>query len=135
MRTNFTMLLVDDDNDDLLLLKHAIAEVNPQVIIDVASDGEAAIKYLEKAFRDNSPPSVIVLDLNMPNLNGRETIELISCNPALNSIPIVVFTTSESKSDRQFCENYKVEMITKPFNMKLLYDNARKIIAYFNSNP
>ncbi|HEU4473113.1 MAG TPA: response regulator, partial [Flavisolibacter sp.] len=63
---------------------------------------------------NSSLPCLVILDINMPVLDGKETLSIIKKTEALQNIPVVVFTTSESELDRLFCQRLNTEMITKP---------------------
>ncbi len=98
------ILIVDDDPDDLFLIRKAIREneiPNPVVCV---RDGEEALEYLrrEDRFAEVPPgplPSLILLDLNMPRMNGHETLRVLKGDRALKSIPAVVLSTSASPED------------------------------------
>ena len=83
-------------------------------------DGEKALAYLKKEdnFKDCKAPDLILLDLNLPRKDGRETLQEIKTNPSLVHIPVVVFTTSDAKSDIMACYNLGCNSyITKPMGL------------------
>ncbi len=75
-------------------------------------------------------PCLIVLDINMPVLNGKQFLDIISKDKKFAHIPIVVLTTSANNEDENFCRKYNVEMLTKPFKMKLLFETVKKILSH-----
>jgi len=93
-----TVLLVDDDQDDQLIFRDAIKEVNSGMVCLIASNGKDAFLQLEES---SSPPSLIFLDLNMPVMNGFEFLERIKKNDRLKNIPVVIYTTSDSPLDKK----------------------------------
>ncbi|MCI0539481.1 MAG: response regulator [Verrucomicrobiales bacterium] len=100
----FTILHVDDDENDLLLLKNAAQMTQLPVKIVTTSDGDEAINYLTgtgiHADRDHYPlPSLVLLDLKMPRKNGFEVLEWIRSQPDLKRLPVVVFTSSRHGED------------------------------------
>ena len=93
------ILLADDDEDDVLLLKMAIRELRQPVDVFVVSDGERAVSYLagEGEYRDREEfplPSLVLLDLNMPCRNGFEVLEWARSQEGLKRLPIVVLSSS-----------------------------------------
>ena len=119
-REPVVILMADDDEDDRLLARDALDE--SRLINDVrfVTDGVELLDYLRRtgAYTDpeTSPrPSVILLDLNMPRMDGREALEEIKRDPELRRIPIVVMTTSEAEED--ILRSYDLgaaSFITKP---------------------
>jgi CheY-like chemotaxis protein len=97
MRNSKPILLVEDDTVDVMTVKRALKDL--QVMSDLVStgDGEEALAYL----RDdgNVKPCVILLDLNMPKMNGTEFMKIVKADDALRTIPIIVLTTSNSEQD------------------------------------
>ncbi len=97
MRNSKPILLVEDDTVDVMTVKRALKDL--QVMSDLVStgDGEEALAYL----RDdgNVKPCVILLDLNMPKMNGTEFMKIVKADEDLRKIPIIVLTTSNSEQD------------------------------------
>lgn len=124
-------LLVDDDPDDLMLLKDAIRSIKTDIRIEEARDGRSAINFLKAAVHHQSLPSLVVLDINMPLLNGREVIALIKNEEQLKDIPVVAFSTSSYPADIDYCKTYGVQLITKPFGMTLLLDIAKMLVTKY----
>lgn len=91
-----SMILVDDDEDEHVLFRDAVHEVDPSINVIFHPTGEHLLEYLKL---NNTKPSIIFLDINMPRLSGIETTEHIKSNPSLSHIPIVIYSTSSSKSD------------------------------------
>ncbi|RYY95627.1 MAG: response regulator [Chitinophagaceae bacterium] len=120
------ILWVDDDVDDLEIFTQAAAEVCPDVEVHYAHNGLEALAYLEKAGAAGSFPDLVILDMNMPKLGGRETLAAIRSNPAYEHLNTVVFTTSSSPLDALFCEKYGVEIFIKPQSYDHLKEFARR---------
>jgi two-component system, chemotaxis family, response regulator Rcp1 len=93
------VLLVEDNPADILLTKKALENIGTH--LDVARDGEEAMQYLKKeaGFSGALTPDIIVLDLNLPRLDGREVLGEIKKDPLLRKIPVVILTSSEAESD------------------------------------
>ncbi len=93
--------MADDDQDDVELFQSAVDETCPDLILTVADDGEKLLKLL-----DGIPtPDAIFLDLNMPNKTGKECLEEIRNKEAFDEVPIVILSTSNQKSEVDFCLN------------------------------
>lgn len=125
-----TILYADDDRDDLHLLTEALKEIDSAHNIVEAFDGEDALKKLHQMKRENNLPCLIVLDVNMPKLDGRQTLMAIQKDEVLREIPVVIFSTSTSAIDKFFFQRNKVEYITKPINFRHLVDIASKMLSY-----
>ena len=98
------ILLVEDNPDDVELTRIAFAEAGLDHRLEVVGDGAQALDYLfargAYAHRANAkPPSIVLLDLNLPKLDGREVLEAIRGNPATHHLPVVVLTTSTEPFD------------------------------------
>src|SRR5437868_13921572 len=124
------IFLVDDDPDDLMLIKEAIGSIDGTYQFQEATDGRHALNYLRALDSIDKHPCLIVLDINMPVLGGRDLLAILKNDPGLKHIPIVVFSTSSNPADVEYCREFGVELITKPFDMTLLIQAARRLIAY-----
>lgn len=109
-----TILWADDDADDLFIIKDIFGsyEVKHQVV--EANNGREAIDYLHSATCPSQFPCLVVLDINMPLMNGKDALTMIKNEPRFASVTVVVFTTSDNEKDRRFCEQFGVEMFSKP---------------------
>lgn len=125
------ILLVDDDPDDLMLLREAIESLGESFSVFECKDGRSALNYLKEKQTTDSLPGLVVLDINMPILNGREVLAILKSDPALKMIPVVVFTTSSNPADINYCAQFSVALFTKPFNLSMLQEIARKIVSYY----
>jgi len=132
------ILLADDDPDDVLLTKDAIEESKLSCVIKVVEDGEEALDYLHnrKDFQGeavyNPKPDLILLDLNMPRMDGREVLRHLKTDDKLKSIPVVVLTTSKQHED--IVETYNLgsnSFITKPIKYEELVKTMKMIGEYW----
>jgi CheY-like chemotaxis protein len=124
------ILLVDDDPDDLMLLREAIEGLEENVTVSECKDGRSALNYLKEKQAIDSLPCLVVLDINMPILDGREVLAIMKSDPGFKKIPVVVFTTSTNPADINYCTQFNVQMFSKPYNISLLQEMAKKIISY-----
>ena len=125
-----TILCVDDDVDDLIMLREVINEMGEPYNIEEAYDGLIALNILQKMKAEDNLPCLIVLDINMPRMDGKQTLVAIKNDTVLATIPVVVFSTSSSAMDKTFCAAKKVEMITKPFDYATLFTSAEKLLTF-----
>jgi two-component system response regulator len=95
------LLLVDDSPGDVHLMKEAFRNADPKVFMHVATNGMEAMAFLSQKGRhvDAPRPSLILLDLNLPKMDGREVLARIKADPTLKGIPTIVLTVSESELD------------------------------------
>jgi len=114
------ILLVEDSPGDVRLTIEALADAKISNKISVASDGIEALRFLrrEGEFKDAARPGLILLDLNMPRMDGREFLEIIKNDDEYRNIPVVVLTTSQADSDILKSYNLRANCyITKPVDL------------------
>ena len=121
---------VDDDLDDLHLLKKAIASIDPEYEIVEAYNGVEALSKLKELSASGQLPALIVMDINMPKMDGRETFLAIKNDEFLADIPLVILSTSSSVLDRIFFHKKNIEYITKPIHFDTLVSIAEKLLSY-----
>lgn len=130
MQANSVFLLVEDDDVDILSTKRAFKELNIPNPIEVAKNGEEAMARL----KDNTAPkpALILLDLNMPKMNGIEFLKQIKSDDKLKVFPVVILTTSSSHVDigKSF-ENYAAGYIVKPMDFTNFKEVIRKLYEYW----
>src|SRR3954471_14772173 len=93
------LLLIEDDMDDVELLKEAFSDNNVEFEIELIMEGDRVKPYLETG---EFIPSIIIMDLNLPKTDGKEILKEIKATDAFKSIPLIVFSTSSSKEDKEF---------------------------------
>jgi CheY-like chemotaxis protein len=109
-----TILWADDDTDDLFIVKEVLENIDDRHHIVEAYNGRQALEYLHSIDCPAKLPCLVILDINMPVLNGKETLAIIKSEERFSAITVVVFTTSSNEKDRQFCERFGAAMFTKP---------------------
>jgi chemotaxis family two-component system response regulator Rcp1 len=97
------LILIEDNPADVYLVRQALQQAQVHCEIDHFADGAEAVAFLLRhgRYADAPRPTLVVLDLNLPKLNGREVAQVIRSDPDLRSLPIVVLTSSASIADRQ----------------------------------
>ncbi len=112
MKKPLDILLIEDDIDDVDLLKEALNENKVLYQMEVIMEGDKVYNYLQSV---EALPEVIVMDLNLPKIGGREILLEIKSSFTFTEIPIVVLTTSSSKEDIDYCNSLGIsKYITKP---------------------
>jgi CheY-like chemotaxis protein len=130
IQSPYAILLVEDDAADAVLIREALRDHPEARIVAQAEDGLAALERL----RDPScrRPDLIVLDLNMPRMNGAEVLEVLKGDEDLKSIPVVVLTTSSAPEDiRSAYELHANAFVTKPVSLDDFVRTVRTIDAFF----
>ncbi|SHN17834.1 response regulator [Actinacidiphila paucisporea] len=113
---SYSVLLVEDDDADALLIEEALLERGTARVVHRATDGISALAHLRDT--RNPRPDLLVLDLNMPRMNGRQLLAVLKADPVLVTVPVVVLTTSSAPDDiagayREHVNAY----VTKPVNL------------------
>ncbi len=132
-----TILLADDDEDDRLMAREALEESHLLNPLEMVEDGEQLLAYLRRegdyAHLANEPlPGLVLLDLNMPRMDGREALKAIKSDPQLCHIPIVVLTTSKAEEDIFRTYNLGVNsFISKPVSFHGLVELMKNLGKYW----
>ncbi|MFL5753975.1 MAG: response regulator [Bacteroidia bacterium] len=121
------ILIADDDVDDQYMITQAFITLKFDVDIKTTNDGVELLDYLHNLSKPgaeaNPLPRVILLDLNMPRKDGRESLKEIKSDPKLNKIPVVVYSTSNSPDDISYCYSEGASSyIVKPYSFKELLE-------------
>ena len=128
------ILVVDDDPGDVLMIEEALADSDVDKVIDVVADGQEAMEFLRREGRhaEAQRPDVILLDLNMPRMDGRQVLGEGKGDESLRTIPIVVLTTSNADTD--VVSSYTLQAnayVTKPIDLDDFNDVVRRIDEFF----
>lgn len=124
-----TLLIIDDDENEILLEKMLISGIEPGIRIEEASSGERALALLKK---EEQLPALIFLDLKMPGMGGIKTLRLLRADERLKKLPVIVFTNSSLELDRQ--EVYEAgadDFIQKPFEMDILRNEIKSLLEHY----
>jgi DNA-binding response OmpR family regulator len=109
-----TILNVEDNPGHAFLIKRALLSISSEIDVRQVMDGQLAVDYLKQehgfADADEAPrPDVVLLDLNLPKLNGFDVLKVIKNDSRLQSLPVVILTTSDSEQDRRLCEECRAD--------------------------
>jgi CheY-like chemotaxis protein len=97
MQNSKPILLIEDDNVDVMTVKRALQDLKVSNQLVPLSNGEEAIEYLKK--ENTTKPCIVLLDLNMPKMDGVEFLKVVKADNTLKKIPVVILTTSNSERD------------------------------------
>lgn len=128
------ILLVEDDPGDIMIIREAFDEHKIRHRITVVCDGADALALLrqEGGHVDAARPDLILLDLNLPRMNGSEVLEAIKTDPALATIPVVVLSTSQADEDvTRSYELHANAYIAKPVDFEGFREIVRRINGFF----
>ena len=125
-----SILYIDDDHDDIEIISAAIKQADPFATVRISENGIAALEYLFAAKGNKEKlPDLIILDINMPYLDGAATFDKIKEDPILKEIPLVIFTSSENPNDVVYFRSKGVELIHKPHNISNIQTIISQMIA------
>ena len=133
-----SLLLVEDNDDDVLIAQRAFKEFKFITTVHVARDGQEALDMLSASGSRGGQkplrPSIILLDITLPLMDGIAVLKRLKADPALRSIPVVMLTTSSRQEDIQRCyENGAASYITKPASLEEFLELARRFEMYWIS--
>jgi CheY-like chemotaxis protein len=128
------ILVVDDDDADALMISEALEGSETRASVERVADGREALDYLrrEGTYAQASRPDLILLDLNMPRMDGRETLEAIKSDERLKAIPVVILTTSGAELDIVASYEHRANAyVTKPFGLDEFETTVRHINRFY----
>lgn len=128
------ILVVDDDDADALMISEALETSERQAVVSRVADGQEALEFLrrEGRFADAPRPDIILLDLNMPRMDGRETLAAIKSDDQLRAIPVVILTTSSAAPDIVSSYQHRANAyVTKPFGLDDFEATVRQIDRFY----
>ena len=128
------VLLVEDDPGDVLMTKEAFEHYKLRNVLHVVTDGEQALQFLRRSgdYADAPRPGLILLDLNLPRVDGLEVLAEIKADPVLKVIPVVILTTSQAQQD--VLRSYALHAnayVSKPVDFETFMEVIRQIDNFF----
>ena len=124
------ILLVDDNDDDIVLLEESFRDSRFLSLMQIVHDGEEALAYLRREGRYSAAkvPGLVLLDINMPKLNGFEVLGAMKADPVLRTIPVVMLTTSTRDEDiARSYDGGACSFVSKPVN----FEKLKEVIKHF----
>lgn len=130
------ILVIEDNAGDILILEEVLEELGYSIQMQVIHDGEEALRYLhrEGSFAEAAKPDIILLDMNLPRVNGFDLLENIKTDDDLKRIPIIILSTS--KADTDINRSYDLHancFVTKSGDLEEYMDNIKNIMSFWLS--
>lgn len=134
--TPIDILLVEDDPGDVLMTTEALQDGKILHTLHVVNNGEDAVAFMERtgSYAEAPRPDIVLLDLNLPRLDGREVLARIKSDPDLRRIPVVILTTSEAEED--VLRSYDLHAnayVTKPVDFDRFVAVVQQVPEFFMS--
>jgi CheY-like chemotaxis protein len=136
-KVNDVLLVVEDSNEDFKILQRLMRRMSVQNPIYRCTSGDEVLEYLNQDVSNckadaPSKPSVILLDLNLPGIDGREILEMLKQDSSYQEIPVVVFTTSSNPGDIETCYKKGANgYLIKPMDAKELQKTVQAFVNYW----
>ena len=132
MKRELKILLIEDDTIELMKLNRAMLSLNMNHKVTEANNGEDALELLLK---EKYYPDIILLDLNMPKINGIEFLSILKTNESLKFIPTIILTTSSNKKDLLECYNIGIAgYVQKPLKYQDYIAKINILLSYWSAN-
>ncbi|WP_443750219.1 response regulator [Asticcacaulis solisilvae] len=129
------ILLVEDNEGDVEMTRRALSRAGTPCTLSVANNGNQALDYLHGEATGGLPPSrpdLILLDINMPRMDGKTFLRTVKHDESLKAIPVVMFTSSESPTDIRECyESYASGYVVKPFDGRQYAERLDQVVNFW----
>jgi CheY-like chemotaxis protein len=123
------LVYADDDIDDLQLVNEAMSVYKDRVNVCLFNSGRDAYEFLLDLEKRSEKPCLILLDMNMPGMSGKDLLPIIRRIEFFDDVPVSLFTTSSARHDNQFALQFDAGFITKPMNVKQLNVIAKQFLS------
>jgi CheY-like chemotaxis protein len=131
MNSSIKILMADDDPEDRMIMAESFAEIDLAHTVHIVDDGEKLLNWLGHLNPPMELPSLIVLDLNMPRMNGTQTLKALKSNPRYKHIPVIIFSTSVNIIEMDECLKIgAVSYVVKPVTYKDCLQTARSFYEF-----
>ncbi|GAC1417122.1 MAG: response regulator [Flavisolibacter sp.] len=130
MKKSYTILYVDDDYDDLFLISEAFSNYTEKLNVVHACNGQEGLGVLKTMMDVQKLPCLIIMDINMPILDGKETLKIIRTSEKIEKIPVVLFSTSKNELDIQFAKQWDAHFISKPDKFLQMENLVQEFVQY-----
>ena len=132
MKRELKILLIEDDTIELMKLNRAMLSLNMNHKVSEVNNGEDALELL---LNEEYYPDIILLDLNMPKINGIEFLSILKTNESLKFIPTIILTTSSNKKDLMECYNIGIAgYVQKPLKYQDYIAKINILLSYWSAN-
>jgi CheY-like chemotaxis protein len=124
------VVYADDDPDDIELVEEAFRQFANNVEVVTFPDGSQAVSYLKNLSEEDPLPCLVIFDINMPVLNGKEALVRLRQMEKYEDVPVVLFTTSSMPLDKNFAQHYSAGFVTKPLGVEQMEIITREFISH-----
>jgi CheY-like chemotaxis protein len=124
------VLYADDDFDDLQIVKDSFSQYSKNIDLITVSNGVHALSYLKNLPPTESSPCLIILDINMPIMDGKETLMKIREMNRFKEVPAILFTTSSQPQDQEFASKFNAGFLTKPIDYNQMNQISEQFIEH-----
>lgn len=125
------IVLADDDVEDRFIMQEAMESLNAGTVLMFADNGEQLLELLRKNFTSSVYPCLIVLDMNMPKMNGTQTLSTLKSDENFKDIPVIIYTTSINPLEKEKCLSLGAHsFITKPISIKESRETAQTFLQF-----
>jgi DNA-binding response OmpR family regulator len=128
MSQQHIIVQIDDDPEDLDLMKNEIEKYENVELVQ-ATDGYSGLTLLNQLIQKGTRPCLLVLDVNMPGMNGKDVLVEMKKDELLKDIPVTIFTTSNSVLDKLLASRYNANFVTKPLSFQKFDQVVKEIIS------
>jgi CheY-like chemotaxis protein len=124
------VLYADDDPDDRMLIKEAFHNYTQSIELKTFNDGIDLLKYVEHSYEFEPLPCLVILDINMPRMNGKEVLRKIRSIQEYDEVPVILFSTSTLPSEMAFARSFDAGFLTKPLYTEQIYQLVDRMIDH-----
>ena len=125
------ILLADDDPEDREIIQEALVLNGAGTLVRFAENGKDALDVLEACVQTGTLPCLVVLDLNMPKLNGTQTLKQLKANERFKEIPVIIYSTSINPAEQEACMQFGAHSyITKPISFNESLQTAKLFLDF-----
>lgn len=129
----FTILIADDDDDDFIIMRDAFQDLHQKHLLDHVADGQKIFSYLQQCMDQQKLPDLILLDINMPRMDGIEALRRIKRSEEFKTIPILMYSTSSDMEQMRKCYQLGANgFVTKGNSYKIVLAFANHIINFLS---
>ncbi|RYE93203.1 MAG: response regulator [Myxococcales bacterium] len=132
IRRTDTLLLVEDSPDDYEAVARTLKKLNFGGTLEWVEGGEQALEFIDRALANDLPPVLVLLDLNMPGMDGRAVLRELKSNDRSRAVPVVIYTTSNNPADVAYCyQHFANSYHVKPLGSDALRSSLETVLAYW----
>lgn len=126
------VLYADDDNDDLQFVQEAFSNHAKDIELKTFNSAIELLDFIHHRKKDRPLPCLIILDINMPGMNGKDALKFIRKMNRYKEVPVILFTTSSAPHDMRFAGQYSAGFFTKPLNYRQMKTIVEKFLDHCN---